>query len=1659
MDDILTNLRKKKPVQGTRLLDFSQNPVNKFVAKQPQRQATVAVKTGTAPQVRKKNAEVAAKTIVLPDGTPVPRPKDDDDAGWAKIADLDAAAMERMAVASVKSGLHGDSQALNLSMNGGDPNARPFGMAKGTETPSRIMPPARGLTEMGNMVMDSMTSAGSNLTQNPVGKFVGGHSAGLLGGILQAPFTVAGGAAQFFDPQSTPQMRAAGPLEAFGEIAGGKTIEAGLPALLKLFGKGGKPVVNAGDDILSQMVAKSREVPQALPGRSSIPEPTIPKSQQILNAHDLELAQIDQAIKQAKGPASKDILQQKRREMVKNFRESYAQATAAESGQTVKLPPDTGRSGPAQVPALPQRGTQPPTRTIPTTEPRVPVKALPKRSDVPDVVAEGKARLQDIEASQGGIMRRAEAQRKAERAARGTSEVQPVTAVGGQQVTGPVRMSQSTKKPSYLDPADVTEFQKFADVGDEVKQAAEVVRRATKLVKKYQGNPEALDEILTMANKRIEENPLRGGTRATDLTSQLAQSIENLGGTVPVKLKVKAGGLAKEPVKATVPVAVPKTPVLTQTAPAVNKAPVVKAQVSEPVAPAVTKPAAVPVKEAVKAVAPVVETPKPLVSVVENKATSPGRSKTVTNVSDFGEEIAGARKHTAVPLGPRTAKAAVEEGPKGWRSRYTIFENANSADKGTFSIGDKRTKSRYGGNSLATTKKFASAEEAEKALPLLEVSRNHNVYGLKDGTFGIHRKLGDNRPLVKGGFATREEALKYMALNPEEIINHKFEAFRKPYLTKIERQGRNVRSADVSPEEFQKTFSFRGGQFGKWQSNPDGQISLNHAYDGLHDMADAIGIDLKHISLDKDLGIAFGARGHGSVGGQGAAAAHYERGQRVINLTKMNGAGTLAHEWAHALDHSIGKVVKSDAYATGLGYRKHPVPEVNDAIRKVVRTLTTSETARPVSDGSGMMDAFKKSAENAMSDLRSQLLYDETKYRTRGRKPASPEIMAEFDKLAKRVIEGDFGGKATFESKSRYSYSNETREVFNHLDALYKKAKGRTIYVQGDYSIGNKLNSLRRQFEAAESRIAKATAGESEVIGKRSNFFREAAEMDTKRASKYYSTDEEMWARAFEAYVSDKLKAKGITSQYLVHSTENGPYRAMGIGSPYPEGAEREAINQAFDNLFDVMGWRKPGENFATGPSVGPPKVQEARVPTRRGGMPRPRFKGGSRGSTNMFDPYQIDYALNAAAKAGVKGKAAVLDWISKNADVSGDMSGWSQAYDSWATTAGKAGVRGAKGQQKEETPKVPIIKRVGQEVAGLGRTLQATGDVSGSRNVKMLGAAHPGLKLKTEAASYKGMVKPQLAKDMANEIQSATGSKKKLYDAISWDRMEGIGESAETFSSGIEKVPIIGKTQGAFERNFSMKTNGMRKAVADHWLKVKPNMTDAEIESLGTAIDLLSSKGFKATGSTVEKALNSAFFSPKAQFAKVRAPIGMADELIKSAKARKMTPAAQLYTRAYASHIGTGMLTMYLAAQAGHKVSLDPNNSDFGKIIVGNRRFDIWQGEGGLARIFVKALSRGYAGKSYDLTGDLGRWVRYKASPNVNLALSLATGEDAVGKPQTPVQAGISHVLPLYWKDLAEGGPEEDKAVKIIAAILGATGGVTSQYREGQGGSSGRKG
>lgn len=181
----------------------------------------------------------------------------------------------------------------------------------------------------------------------------------------------------------------------------------------------------------------------------------------------------------------------------------------------------------------------------------------------------------------------------------------------------------------------------------------------------------------------------------------------------------------------------------------------------------------------------------------------------------------------------------------------------------------------------------------------------------KDKKFYVGKKVGRNYVDLAGGFETSKEAREYRAANQEELVA-KLEKFKETPRVRREdnnpRVGEDMRNGeDVTPQYFGETFGFRGVEFGNWVEQGKRQADLNDAFDALMDMAAVLGLPPKALSLNGELGLAFGARGKGGID---PAAAHYERGFVVINMTKKSGAGSLGHEWWHALDNYFSRMGK-----------------------------------------------------------------------------------------------------------------------------------------------------------------------------------------------------------------------------------------------------------------------------------------------------------------------------------------------------------------------------------------------------------------------------------------------------------------------------------------------------------------------------------------------------------------------------------------------------------------------------------------------------------------------------------------------------------------------------------------------------------------------------
>lgn len=186
----------------------------------------------------------------------------------------------------------------------------------------------------------------------------------------------------------------------------------------------------------------------------------------------------------------------------------------------------------------------------------------------------------------------------------------------------------------------------------------------------------------------------------------------------------------------------------------------------------------------------------------------------------------------------------------------------------------------------------------------------------------------------------------------------------RPRVEGIVRDGmpEHRKGKDVTSDDLVSTFGFRGVEFGEWVNADERQANVNQAYDAFYDLANTLGIPAKGVSFGGQLGMAFGSRGAGEH------AAHYEPGNKVINLTKTKGDGSLAHEWGHALDF----ILSEDRRAKSI------IERMKKALRETVSLESAIGSLDALLTGRSFIVGQKK-----LGPLASAKKYIENKYWTR----------------------------------------------------------------------------------------------------------------------------------------------------------------------------------------------------------------------------------------------------------------------------------------------------------------------------------------------------------------------------------------------------------------------------------------------------------------------------------------------------------------------------------------------------------------------------------------------------------------------------------------------------------------------------------------------------
>lgn len=398
---------------------------------------------------------------------------------------------------------------------------------------------------------------------------------------------------------------------------------------------------------------------------------------------------------------------------------------------------------------------------------------------------------------------------------------------------------------------------------------------------------------------------------------------------------------------------------------------------------------------------------------------------------------------------------------------------------------------------------------------------------------------------------------------------------------------------DHEAQELIDRFGFKGIEFGNWLPQDERQRVVNHAVAAFSAMADVLEIPESAISLGGELSIAFGARG---TGGKRAPMAHYEPLRRVMNLTRLSGAGSIAHEYGHALDNMMGTKERwvgfnsDSAVNQTMTSIKHEMGTAR-ALEKYVEdkmalieqhsnwTMTwarslvlDASTSSLIECGiSGFKDGDAESNARVLSDVISvdslqnlvpALPLDAVIEARRMRDEAAPKSPL-LPYLLKTLMEGEAYSSAI--NNARYDEFEVFEVAHNRCGTVgiklrdFYRSSSKSAHWQFQANvrtaIKNAVSIIWTMIPAWRRRII--ASGE---VTAPSRFFEDAKKIDEGRAKPYWSADIELFARAFEQFVHYELLNKGKRSEYLVHSVQSPDSKGSETGQPSAYPCERDRL-------------------------------------------------------------------------------------------------------------------------------------------------------------------------------------------------------------------------------------------------------------------------------------------------------------------------------------------------------------------------------------------------------------------------------------------------------------------------------------------------------------------
>lgn len=272
----------------------------------------------------------------------------------------------------------------------------------------------------------------------------------------------------------------------------------------------------------------------------------------------------------------------------------------------------------------------------------------------------------------------------------------------------------------------------------------------------------------------------------------------------------------------------------------------------------------------------------------------------------------------------------------------------------------------------------------------------------------------------------------------------------------------------------------------------------------------------------------------------------------------------------------------------------------------------------------------------------------------------------------------------------------------------------------------------------------------------------------------------------------------------------------------------------------------------------------------------------------------------------------------------------------------------------------------------------------------------------KTVKIAENSIVKDGVKAGIYNRPNGRNGAYEKMKLAV--------GITEEAFPSSIpSQIPGLGRFFKASEESYTSAAYMLRADLADKYIKEFPEILEDKkmAESFGKMINSLTGRGDVGIGK-LGTVTNTALFSPKFIQSSIDTLTAHTFDPNMTKEAKRV--AQKNLVKILASTAGIAALAQYLYPGSVEK---DPRSSDFGKVRIGDTRYDYTAGLSGYVTLVSrlagsKSATTGAVTKSgeygsKDIVGSLADFVSGKASPLTRLVLDIAKGQNFDGDPMSP--------------------------------------------------------